>query len=112
MIISALPAFLEFLHQEDTAFSVQTAAGPSAARWTQTALPRDLDPDPVTVLLAGCDRDTGVGVRDYAIMLLLFRMGLRAAEVVGLELADLQWGAGDFLVHGMGNHLSRFPLPV
>lgn len=110
--VSALRAFLEFLHQEDTALSVQAAAVPSAARWTQAGLPRDLDPDSVTALLAGCDRDTGVGARDYAIMLLLSRIGLRAGEVAGLELGDVHWGAGEFLVHGKGNHLSRFPLPI
>lgn len=112
LTVSALRAFLEFLHQEDTALSVQAAAVPSAARWTRAALPRDLDSGSVTVLLAGCDRDTGVGARDYAIMLLLSRIGLRAGEVAGLELGDMHWGAGEFLVHGKGDHLARFPLPV
>lgn len=112
LCVSAVRSFLGFLQQDGTALSVPAVAVPSAARWARAALPQDLDPVVVTALLAGCDRATAVGLRDYAIMLLLCRIGLRAGEVAGLELSDMHWSAGEFVVRGKGNHRARLPLPV
>ncbi|MGP0103315.1 MAG: tyrosine-type recombinase/integrase [Solirubrobacteraceae bacterium] len=63
-------------------------------------------------LLASCDRRRTVGARDYAIILLLCRLGLRAGEVAGMRLGDLDWGAGEVLVAGKGARQDRLPLPV
>jgi integrase len=63
-------------------------------------------------LLAGCDRRRTVGRRDYAILLLLVRLGLRAGEVATMQLEDLNWRAGEILVRGKGDRLDRLPLPV
>ena len=65
----------------------------------------------VTALLAGCDRDTSAGLRDYAVLLLLARLGLRAVEVARLRLDDIDWRGGELLVRGKGNRDERLPLP-
>jgi integrase/recombinase XerD len=62
--------------------------------------------------LASCDRRRAVGRRDYAILLLMARLGLRAGEVAGLELGDLDWRSGEIVVHGKGSREDRLPLPV
>jgi site-specific recombinase XerD len=112
LCVTAVRSLLGFLHGDGIALSVSAEAVPAAARWSQTALPQDLSAEDITVLLAGCDRDTATGRRDYAIMLLLCRIGLRVGEVAGLHLSDMHWSAGEFVVRGKGNHLARLPLPV
>ena len=62
-------------------------------------------------MLQGCDRRTPHGRRDYAILLLLARLGLRAGEVVALTLEDLDWDAGELQVRGKGARTDRLPLP-
>ena len=74
-------------------------------------LPVGVSRDDVTALLAHCDRDTGAGVRDYAVLLLLARLGLRAVEVARLRLDDLDWRRGVLLVRGKGNRDEHLPLP-
>lgn len=66
----------------------------------------------MTRLLAGCDRRTRIGRRDYAILLMLVRLGLRSGEVAGLTLEDIDWRAGELVVRGKGNRTERLPLPV
>ena len=58
------------------------------------------------------DRSTSTGRRDYAILLLLARLGLRAGEIVALELDDLLWRAGEIVIHGKGKIVDRLPLPL
>jgi site-specific recombinase XerD len=66
----------------------------------------------VVALLAGCDRATRSGRRDLAVLMLLARMGLRAAEVAGLQLEHVDWRAGELVVPGKGGRIERLPLPV
>jgi len=63
-------------------------------------------------LLDGCDRATPTGRRDYAILVLLSRLGLRRCEVAALSLDDVDWRAGEIVVHGKGSRIDRLPLPV
>jgi len=74
-------------------------------------LPIGVCRDDVAALLAGCDRDTSVGLRDHAVLLLLTRLGLRAIEVARLRLEDIDWRRGEILVRGKGNRDERLPLP-
>ena len=62
-------------------------------------------------LLASCDRGTAGGRRDLAMLTLLARMGLRAGEVAGLRLDDIDWRLGEITVRGKGNRRDRLPLP-
>ena len=80
--------------------------------WKDTGVPRRLAAAEVQALLASCDRATASGKRDLAILLLLARMGLRAAEVAGLELDDFDWRAGELTVRGKAGHRDRMPLPA
>src|SRR5207247_9978520 len=61
-------------------------------------------------VLQACTRETAVGRRDHAVLLLLARLGLRAGEVVALELSDIQWRTGEIFVRGKGGILERLPL--
>ena len=76
------------------------------------SLPRGLEPAVVRRLLASCDRRTLVGRRDFAILLLLARLGLRAGEVAAITLDDIDWRAGMLLVHGKGSREDALPLPA
>lgn len=87
-------------------------AVPAVAPVRGRSLPRGVSPETVTALLASCDRGRVVGRRDSAIVLLLVRLGLRAGEVAGLGLDDLDWRAGEVLVRGKGGRRDHLPLPV
>jgi site-specific recombinase XerD len=75
------------------------------------SIPRGIAPDQVRRLLSQIDRSTAVGRRDYAILLLLARLGLRSGEVAFLELEDIDWKAGSLSVHGKSGRRSQLPLP-
>lgn len=109
---SALRSFLRFLTVEGLVDAALVVAVPSVANWKLAGLPQALDPIQVDALLASCDRDTVAGSRDFAVMTLLARLGLRAGEVAGLRLDDLDWRHGEILVRGKGNRLDRLPVPV
>ena len=83
----------------------------SVAGWNPS-LPRAVDAGVVERLLAGCDRRRAIDRRDYAILMLLGRLGLRAGEVVALRLEDIDWRAGEILVRGKRRRQDRLPLPV
>ena len=85
---------------------------PSTVSWRLSGLPRALEPDQVRRLLTGCDRATVTGRRDFAILAVLVRLGLRAGEVAGLRLDDIDWRAGELVVVGKGRRAERLPLPI
>lgn len=109
---TSLRSFLTFALMEGLIDVPLAYAVPSAARWSVAGLPRALTPDQVTALLASCDRATSRGRRDYAIVVLLVRLGLRAAEVAALRLDDIDWRAGEIVVRGKGRTEERLPLPA
>ena len=86
------------------------AAVPVVANWSMSSIPRAIGADQVRRLLASIDRSTVVGSRDYAILLLLTRLGLRSGEVAFLELDDINWQAGQLSVRGKGGQHSDLPL--
>ena len=109
---TALRSLLVFLHLTGASARSLVAAVPSVAGRRLAALPPRLDPDHVRRLLAACDRRTLGGCRDFAVITTLARLGLRAAEVATLRLEDLQWRAGEVVVHGKGHRAERMPLPT
>lgn len=74
-------------------------------------LPIGVNPGQIQALLDACDRNTAVRKRDYAVIILLARLGLRAGEVAGLRLDNIDWHHGEFLVLGKGAKDERLPLP-
>lgn len=112
VMLSALRAFLRYLcHCGATATDLAPCV-PSVPTWTYATLPKALRPDQVEQVLAACDRQTARGRRDYAILLLLARLGLRAGEVVALRLEDIDWVAGRLTLRSKGGRWSQFPLPA
>jgi integrase/recombinase XerD len=109
---TALRSLLRFLHLEGLIDNSLVGAVPTAANWKLAGLPKYLPGEQVAALLASCDRGTPVGRRDLAILTLLARLGLRAAEVAGLRLEDIDWQRGEITVHGKGNRHERLPLPA
>ena len=81
------------------------------ANWRLSHLPKSLPSEQVERLLRCCDRSTATGKRDYAILLLLARLGLRGGEVLAMTLEDLDWERGEIIVRGKGQRLERLPLP-
>jgi integrase/recombinase XerD len=111
-MVTRLRALLRFLHVEGEIEYSLADAVPSVAGWRLASLVKALDARSVARLLASCDRRTRVGRRDFAIITLLSRLGLRAGEVAALRLSDVDWRAGELLVRGKGSRQERLPLPV
>ncbi|WP_232456762.1 IS3 family transposase [Burkholderia ubonensis] len=84
---------------------------PTVRKWQQSAVPTFLTPEQQEALIATADRSTPTGRRDYAILLLLARLGLRAGEIVAIELDDIHWRSGELVVHGKGQMVEHVPLP-
>jgi integrase/recombinase XerD len=112
LIVCSLRSLLGWLHVTGATPVSLVSAVPSVAGWRLSALPKGLEPGQLRRLLAACDRRTATGRRDYAIMLLLARLGLRAGEVAHLGLGDIDWRHGEVAIVGKGNRAERLPLPA
>jgi site-specific recombinase XerD len=108
----ALRSLLGFLHIAGHVPQPLGVVVPPVAGWGLRSLPRRVSAEVVAALLASCDRTIALGRRDYAILLVLSRLGLRNGEVARLELGDVDWQAGQILVRGKGNRHEALPLPV
>jgi site-specific recombinase XerD len=112
ILTTALRSFLHYAqYRGDVALDL-AAAVPTVANWSMTSIPRAIPANAVRQLLASVDRCTAMGRRDYAILLLLARLGLRANEVVQLELRDIEWRSGSLSVQGKRGRRSMLPLPA
>ena len=111
-LVTGLRSLLGYLFLTGRTRCQLAGAVPMVAHWGAGSLPRALSPQTVAALLASCDTATLGGRRDQAILVLLARLGLRAGEVAGLELDDLDWRAGEISVHGKGSRRERLPLPA
>jgi len=111
-LVCALRSLLRYLHLAGLIATSLVWAVPAVADLRDRSLPRGLDPGAVRRLLASCDRRRLVGRRDFAILLLLSRLGLRAGEVAAIRLEDIDWHAGVLLVRGKGNREDALPVPT
>ena len=111
-LVACLRPLLRYLHVAGLIASPLVWAVPGVADLRDRSLPRGVEPQVVSGLLASCDRRRTVGRRDYAILLLLVRLGLRAGEVAAMQLEDLDWRRGELVVRGKRDRLDRLPLPV
>jgi integrase len=107
-----LRALLRFLYLDRILETDLGSAMPPVATWRGTRLPPTMSAAEVDTLLASCDRSTKSGRRDYAILTLLARLGLRSGEVAAVQLSDVNWRAGEILVRGKARRRDRLPLPV
>ena len=104
-------SFFRFLLQKGEIGTDLAASVPSVPDWRQATVPKHLTPEEVQRVLGACNRRTASGRRDYVILIMLARLGLRAGEVVSLQLDDIDWRAGEILIGGKGLRHDRMPLP-
>ena len=112
LMVTALRSFFRYLLHRGEVRTDLAACVPTVPRWAFSSVPRFLSADAVQRVLKGCDRQTPIGRRNYAILLLLARLGLRAGEVVALDLDDIDWKEGLIAIRGKGGKLVLLPLPV
>ena len=106
-----LRALLRYLYLADVLEVDLGAAMPPVAAWRGRSLPQTMSAADVDRLLAGCDRTTVSGRRDFSVLVLLARLGLRSGEVAALELGDVDWRAGEIIVRGKARRKDRLPRP-
>jgi site-specific recombinase XerD len=111
LLVGALRSFFRFLLLRGEIATDLTGAVPSVADWRLSSVPKGIDPKDVRRLLKSCNRRTPTGRRDYAVLLLLARLGLRAGEVAALTLDDIDWEAGELTIRGKGPRSDCLPLP-
>jgi len=111
LLVTALRSFFRFLLEHGQIEVDLAACVPTMANWRLSTVPRYLPAEEIERLLGSLDRTTATGRRNYAVLLLLARLGLRAGEVVALDLEDIDWRAGEILVRGKGLLHDRLPLP-
>jgi integrase/recombinase XerD len=111
MMTTALRSFLQFTRYRGLISLDLQASIPTVANWSMASIPKTISSAQVEQLLATCDRRTAKGCRDYAILLLLARLGLRGGEVADLALADLDWEAGELCIRSAGQRSDRLPMP-
>ena len=109
--VAELRALLKFLYLKGYIAKNLATAVPAVAGWHDTSVPDGLAASDVERLLDGCDRGTGDGARDFAILMLVARLGLRSIEVARLELGDIDWRSGEIVVRGKARRHDRLPLP-
>lgn len=112
LMTTALRSFFQYARLRGEVKLDLAAAVPIVASWSMASIPRAISPDQTKKLLASIDRQTAAGRRDYAIILLLARLGLRAGEVASLELEDIDWSASQLSVRGKGGRRSAMPVPA
>lgn len=110
--VTALRSLLAFLHATGIVAMPLGSVVPTVASWRLAGLPVGLTQSQVHDLLGACDQSTVVGRRDFAILTVLVRLGLRAGEAAALTLDDIDWRAGTLTVHGKANCHEQLPLPV
>ena len=110
-MVYAIRAFLRFLHVRGAITTNRAVSVPTVANWRLSTVPETLEVKEIERILKTCDQDTIAGRRNYAILLLLARLGLRAGEVVNMRLDDIHWETGELIIHGKGNRHDKLPLP-
>ena len=111
LMVTAMRSFLRFLFRYGEIKRDLSTAVPTIPAWRLSEVPKYIKPEEVESLLESCDRTTSVGCRNYAILLLIARLGLRAGEIVSLELGDINWRASELTIRGKGQFCDHLPLP-
>ncbi|KQV52601.1 hypothetical protein ASC95_07165 [Pelomonas sp. Root1217] len=112
VMTSALRSFLQYGRYLGDIRTDLHASVPTVANWSMSGIPRAISASQVHTLLVQCERRTATGRRDYAVLLLLARLGLRAGEVVDLTLDDLDWHDGSIRIRGPAQRCDRLPMPA
>lgn len=111
VFVRALRMFMRFLVATDRCRSHLDRSVPSMPHWRLATLPRYLDEDVIERLVSSRSTKTLTGTRDRAILLLLARLALRAGDVRGLSLSDIDWGRGQLRIVGKLRRPTWMPIP-
>lgn len=111
LMTTAVRSLLQYARYRGLIEGDLRASVPTVANWSMASLPYALSSEELQRLLSACERETAVGQRNWAILQLLARLGLRAGEVVKLTLEDLDWAAGELSIQCAGSSANRLPLP-
>ena len=111
LMTTALRSLLQYARYRGLIKSDLRISVPTVANWSMASLPRSLSSDELQRLLSCCERGSAVGRRNWAILLLLARLGLRAGEVVALTLDDLDWAVGEICIRSAGTRADHLPIP-
>jgi site-specific recombinase XerD len=112
LLVTALRNFFRYLRHRGDIETDLAGCVPAVPYWSLSTLPKFLPRGSVERILKCCDRSTLQGRRDYAILMLLARLGLRISEIAGLNLEDMNWDIGEITICGKGGRWSRLPLPA
>jgi site-specific recombinase XerD len=110
LMATALRSFFRYLRHRGAIPTDLAGCVPTVPNWSLSTLPRFLPAATVERILERCDRKTSVGRRNHAILLLLARLGVRAGEVVGLSLDDIDWSTAQITIRGKGGKSAQLPL--
>ena len=110
--VAELRSLLKFLYLQGLTPRPLATVVPPVAGWRDTGVPKAIPAADVALLLGGCDRHGPIGVRDFAILMLVARLGARSVEVARLRLEDIDWRAGQIILRGKASRLEAMPLPV
>ena len=110
LMVTALRSFFRYLRHRGAITTDLAGCVPTVPNWSLSTLPRFLPAATVERILECSDRTTSVGRRNHAILLLLARLGVRAGEVVGLSLDDIDWSTGQITIRGKGGKSAQLPL--
>jgi site-specific recombinase XerD len=109
--VAELRSLLNFLYLQGLTPQSLATVVPPVAGWRDTGVPKAIPADDVQRLLDSCDRSNPIGMRDYAILILVARLGLRSAEVARLEFGDIDWRIGQIVLRGKASRQDGMPLP-
>jgi integrase/recombinase XerD len=109
--VTAIRSFLRFLVAEGRIVSGLEHCVPTVPQWSLSSLPRYLEAPDIERVIGSCDLTTGHGLRDHAVLLLLSRLGLRAGDIVGMRLNDIDWRCGTLRIQGKSRREAVLPLP-
>lgn len=112
MLLTGVRAFLRWAFRAGLSETDLAAAVVGVSARARSSLPKSLSTDDAAALLGSCDQTSRSGRRDFAVLVLLTRMGLRAGEAAALRLGDLRWRTGEMVVRGKGGRTDILPLPV
>jgi len=104
--------FLQYLFGCGVTATNLALSVPKAAKVWGARLPRHLSPEGVEAVLACVRNNPRHGARDYAMLLLMARLGLRAVEVIAIQLGDIDWRSGELTVRGKGKLHDRLPITM
>jgi integrase/recombinase XerD len=111
LTVTALRSFCQFLRFRGDLRHDLSGAILTVPNWRLTSVPPSLTLDQVRRLLSQCNQRTATGQRNFTILLILARLGLRASEIMLMTLDDIDWEAGEIVVRGKGSRHERLPLP-